>query len=162
MHHRDRTKDALLATLLADREASWFTAAGAAFATGLDRRLRPDVLPQVQWHRDHGHELVIVSASLRTYLVPFAQKLGFDHVIAIEMAVDSEDRLTGQMVGPNVRGPEKAIRLRAWLGDGAPPHLWAYGNSSGDRELLAMAQVPVWVNRRQERRRLPLEPPDAR
>jgi hypothetical protein len=23
--------------------------------------------------------------------------------------------------------------------------LWAYGNSSGDTELLAMADVPVWV-----------------
>jgi phosphoserine phosphatase len=35
--------------------------------------------------------------------------------------------------------------LAAWLGETRPELMWAYGNSSGDRELLAMADVPVWV-----------------
>ncbi len=48
-------------------------------------------------------------------------------------------------MGPNVRGPEKAVRLRSWLGGDVPEMLWAYGNSSGDTELLAMADAPVWV-----------------
>ena len=57
----------------------------------------------------------------------------------------SDGLLTGEMVGPNVRGEEKAVRLRRWLGDDVPEMIWAYGNSSGDTELLAMADVPVWV-----------------
>ncbi len=41
---------------------------------------------------------------------------GFDHVIAVELEADPEGRLTGRLTGPNVRGPEKAVRLRRWLG----------------------------------------------
>jgi HAD superfamily hydrolase (TIGR01490 family) len=103
------------------------------------------MVEQIAWHRAAGHELVIVSAGLETYLRPFAAALGFDHVIAVAMEVGESGHLTGAMVGPNVRGPEKAHRLSRWLGDDRPELMWAYGNSNGDRELLAMADVPVWV-----------------
>ena len=158
LHHRDATKAALLQALLAGREAEWLADAGASFARSLPGRLRPEMTRQVAWHRGHGHELVIVSASLSAYLTPFSVDQGFDHVIAVDLAVGDDGRLTGALAGPNVRGPEKATRLRAWLGDDPAGHLWAYGNSDGDTELLAMAQVPVWVNRREERARLPNTP----
>ena len=73
------------------------------------------------------------------------EAFGFDHVIAVGLESDADGTLTGELAGPNVRGPEKAVRLRRWLGDDRPEMLWAYGNSSGDTELLAMADVPVWV-----------------
>jgi len=151
IHHRDATKEALLGALLAGRDAGWFAEAGEAFARTLPRRIRPGMAAQVRWHRAHGHELVIVSASLLTYLDPFARREGFDHVIAVGMEVGHGGRLTGHLTGPNVRGPEKAVRVREWLGDETAGLGWCYGNSSGDTELLALAQVPVWVNRRRER-----------
>ena len=101
-------------------------------------------MARVAWHREQGHALVIVSASLLAYLEPFAADHGFDHVIGVGLEVGDDGRLTGRLTGPNVRGPEKEVRLRAWLGDG-PRTMWAYGNSSGDRELLAMADHPTWV-----------------
>jgi phosphatidylglycerophosphatase C len=88
---------------------------------------------------------VIVSASLGAYLRPFARAHGFDHVIAVELEAGSSGHLTGKLARPNVRGPEKAIRLTEWLAGREPTQMWAYGNSSGDAELLAMADVPVWV-----------------
>lgn len=145
VHHRDATKAALLRGLLSGRPASWYAAEGASYATTLGAKLRPEMVEQVRWHRDAGHELVIVSASLATYLEPFAASFGFDHVIAVELAVDEGGRLTGEMAGANVRGEEKATRLRSWLEGDVPDMMWAYGNSSGDAELLAMADVPVWV-----------------
>lgn len=151
IHHRDATKEALLRALLAGRDAAWFAEIGEAYARTLPGRLRPEMARQVSWHRDHGHELVIVSASLGTYLEPFARAHGFDHVIAVDLEVGDDARLTGALVGPNVRGPEKAVRVQAWLGDDVPEFLWAYGNSSGDLELLELAHVPVWVNRKAER-----------
>ncbi|HEY4378197.1 MAG TPA: HAD-IB family hydrolase [Acidimicrobiales bacterium] len=147
VHHRDATKVRLLAELFAGRESAQVATAGERYATTLDRRLRPDVAERVAWHRAEGHELVLVSASLLAYLEPFAPSLGFDHVIAVGLADDGRGRLTGEMTGPNVRGPEKETRLRAWLGEGAAVELWAYGNSSGDRELLAMADHPTWIGR---------------
>ncbi len=148
LHHRDSSKAALLHALLAGRDAAWFTEAGTDFARGLPRRIRPEMAEQVAWHRAQGHELVLVSASLLTYLEPFAAAQGFDHVIAVGLEVSADGTLTGALTRPNVRGPEKAVRLREWLEGQSPAMLWGYGNSSGDRELLAMSDVPVWVNRR--------------
>lgn len=145
---RDAGKEALLRTLFAGRPATWLAARGEAYADTLARRLRPDMTERLAWHRDAGHDLVIVSASLRTYLDHFGRAHGFDQVIAVELEVGDDGRLTGGLVGPNVRGPEKEVRLRAWLED-RPPYgeLWAYGNSSGDRELLAMADHATMVDR---------------
>ena len=149
LHHRDASKAALLRALLSGREAAWLEREGQRYAAGIARRLRPEMVEQVRWHRDAGHELVLVSASLGAYLRPFAREHGFDEVIAVELETGESGHLTGAMVGPNVRGPEKAVRLRAWLDGDEPELLWAYGNSSGDRELLELADVPVWVAGRQ-------------
>jgi phosphatidylglycerophosphatase C len=146
VHHRDASKEALLRELFAGREATWLEREGRRYATTLASKLRPEMVEQVAWHRDAGHELVIVSAGLRTYLEPFARTFGFHHVIAVELEAADTGRLTGEMTGPNVRGPEKATRLQRWLAGDEPELLWAYGNSSGDRELLALADVPVWVS----------------
>lgn len=146
-HPRDASKAVLLDRLLARRTQDWFDHHGEQFASTLTDRLRPDVVARLAWHREQGHELIIVSASLHTYLDHFAETHGFDHVIAVEMEV-VDGVLSGALVGPNVRGPEKAVRLRRWLGDDVDDtQLWAYGNSSGDRELLAMAHAPTWVTR---------------
>jgi phosphatidylglycerophosphatase C len=61
------------------------------------------------------------------------------------MVVGSDGRLTGELASPNVRREEKVRRLEAWLGDDGPVELWAYGDSDGDRELLARADHPVRV-----------------
>lgn len=145
LHRRDATKAALLRALYAGRDAAWLDEQGRRYAAVLPTRLRPEMVEQLRWHRDEGHELVIVSAGLRAYLEPFAEAHGFDHVIAVELEVGASGHLTGELARPNVRGPEKAVRLREWLDGDVPAQLWAYGNSSGDRELLEMADVPVWV-----------------
>ena len=121
------------------------SAAAAEFADDvLARHLRPDVVERVAWHRNQGHELVIVSASFTSYLDPIAARLGFAAVLATELAVDYDGRLTGELVRPNVRGAEKVRRLDEWLGAG-PAFVWAYGDSSGDRDLLARADQGVMV-----------------
>ena len=102
------------------------------------------MLERLRWHGGEGHEIVIVSASLDSYLAPLAPRLGVGHVISSSLEVDDHGLVTGRLVGGNVRGPEKASRLQAWLGDG-PIELWAYGDSSGDDELLAMADHPTRV-----------------
>jgi len=153
---RDAAKERLLALLFAGRDAGWLAERGAAYAERLPGRLRPDVRARLDWHRAQGHRLVIVSASLQTYLDHIGRTLGFDEVIGVRLAADDRGRLTGALVGPNVRGPEKEVRLRRWLADGCPDHgeIWAYGNSSGDRELLALADHPLLVTRRP----IPAEP----
>lgn len=146
---RDEEKERIVTALLAGRAAPAVRAAGETYAARLlgGQALRPDMIERIAWHRSEGHEVVIVSASLDAYLHPLAPGLGVDHVLCTELGVGADDRLTGELVGGNVRGPEKARRLRAWLG-GDAVELWAYGDSAGDRELLALADHAQYVGRR--------------
>ena len=68
-------------------------------------------------------------------------------MLCTELEVGEGDRLTGRMVGGNCRGQAKADRVVARFGTGTLL-AYAYGNSRGDRELLALAAQPVWVGHR--------------
>ncbi|MBO0730593.1 MAG: HAD-IB family hydrolase [Acidimicrobiaceae bacterium] len=144
---RDGAKKALLVRAVAGLPATAVAAAGEAFGAGLASRVRPEMTSRLDWHRAREHRLVLVSASLADYLEPFGRLVGFDDVIATRLEVATDGRLTGQLAGNNVRAEEKATRLAGLLGSG-PVELWAYGDSAGDRELLAMADHPTFVGRR--------------
>src|SRR5207247_1629419 len=77
---------------------------------------------------------------------PIGRRLGFDAVLATRLEVDGAGVLTGQLAGANCRGPEKVARLRAWRGDTLVV-AYAYGDSAGDREMLAVAGEAVNVGR---------------
>ena len=139
---RDAVKEALVGRVLRGVEAARVEQAGQLFARHLvERRVRPAMVERLGWHRDQGHELVLVSASLTAYLRPLGDMLGFDHVVATELEVGPDGRLTGRLLGANVRGAEKAARITAWL-DGEACELWAYGDSSGDHDMLSLARSP--------------------
>jgi phosphatidylglycerophosphatase C len=113
--------------------------------------LRDDIVAKLDSHRDRGDTVVLVSASFEVYLRPLAELLGADDVLAARLEVGPDGRLTGLLAGPNCRGPEKVVRLHAWLdervGGRTGAHVTAYGDSAGDRELLADADVAHWVGR---------------
>jgi phosphatidylglycerophosphatase C len=141
---RDGAKAALLARAVAGLDSGQVNAAGEAFAVDLTKRIRPVMAEWIRWHNRKGHRRVLVSASLAVYLEPFGRLAGFEQVIATRLETGPNGRLTGRMDGANVRSEEKAIRLRQILGPD-PAELWAYGNSAGDREMLAMADHPMRV-----------------
>lgn len=109
--------------------------------------LRPGTLSHVDAHRERGHRLVMVSASLDVYLDVLARRLGFDAVLATSLEIGPDGCFTGRMARGNVRGDEKTVRLREWMGD-TTLEVWAYGNSRNDLALLAFAHYPTWVGRR--------------
>ena len=121
--------------------------AQSVFETGL----RGDVVDSLRAHQSRGDTVVLVSASFEVYLRPLAQLLGADDVLAAQLEVDSAGVLTGRLAGANCRGPEKVRRLHGWLderaGGRSAVHVTAYGDSKGDRELLADADDAHWVGR---------------
>ena len=142
---RDDVKAALVATLLAGRPADDLAAAGERFAGEIaDRWVRPDVLGRLSWHRDAGHEVVLVTASFGFYAAPLGRRLGASRVLATELEIGPHGALTGRLAGANCRGQEKVRRLAALYGD-PPPLAWAYGDSPDDRAMLAQARHPVQV-----------------
>lgn len=92
-------------------------------------------------HLKAGDTVVIVSASPSGWVKPFAYALGVDTVISTETAVNSDGRLADHFASPNCYGQEKVNRLTEMFGDKASYHLTAYGDSKGDSEMLAFADV---------------------
>lgn len=110
------------------------------------QRLMPAAVARLNWHKQQGHRLVIVSASPRALIQPVARHLQAD-LIATEtsdfLSAAAENPL--QLTSPNCKGAEKLLRLEAWLGQPLREvELHAYGDSRGDRELLRAANCPHW------------------
>ena len=145
---RDVAKAIVLRRTLAGRREDHVRDLGARYARlVVAHHLHRDVLARLEAHRAEGHDLVVVSASLQLYLDSVATRLGIATVLATALEVDSDGRLTGELLGANVRGAEKARRLDGWLGS-TPAFVYAYGDSHGDAELLARADHAVRVDRR--------------
>lgn len=146
---RDRLKEVAVRQALAGRDAAEVERLAEQFAERVERRwLRQDTVDRMRWHHEQGHGVVLVSASLATYLRPLGRRLGVvDGVVGTELVVGPDGRCTGELLGVNCRGHEKVRRLNRWLdehcGGRASVLLWAYGDSPGDRELLADADRPV-------------------
>jgi phosphatidylglycerophosphatase C len=100
--------------------------------------LRGDALQTWKRWRTRRAKLVIVTASPDVIVAPFARGLGADVLIATELAFDVNERATGGFASPNCRGPEKVRRLRAMFGENLQLKA-AYGDTSGDREMLKIA-----------------------
>ncbi len=146
---RDALKAAAARAVFGGRDLAEVTAAAIRFGDVVAGEwLRPDTVARLQWHREQGHEVVLVSASFELYLDRVGTRLGADGVLATRLET-VDGRFTGALAGPNCRGPEKVARLHEWLtarhGGRAAVTLWAYGDSAGDRELLADADHPVWA-----------------
>lgn len=105
----------------------------------------PEALAAVRRHRDAGHYLLLMSASVDFYVPEFARQLGFDQVISTEVRWDG-DRLDGTLVSPNRRGMEKARCLRALLDARQDTETFAYGNSASDLPHMRLVRHGLLVN----------------
>jgi phosphatidylglycerophosphatase C len=147
---RHDAKERLVNRLLAGRNVEELESAAEAFATAvLEHGVRGSVIDRLRDHIGAGDTVVIVTASPELYVDALGRRLGVAAVIGTRLEVDGEGRLTGRFAGHNCRGAEKVARLRAWLDERGDdrPRIVAYGDSSGDAELLAFADVSTKLRR---------------
>ncbi|MGZ5188522.1 MAG: HAD family hydrolase [Kaistella sp.] len=87
---------------------------------------------------DRNHtESYIVSASLDIWVKPFAEK--FQMKLLATQAEFKDGVFTGDFVGRNCNGPEKVNRIKEAVKGSKFDKTIAFGDTSGDREMLAWA-----------------------
>ena len=139
-----RAKEELLTHFLAGLTEQQLQKLGQRFAAQkIPKLLRSEAVKRLSWHREQGHQTLLVSASLESYLLPWGKIIGFDYVIGTQLEAKS-GVLTGRILGKNCYGQEKVNRLREVLGDLNQYCIYAYGDSRGDRELLTIANYPYY------------------
>lgn len=144
----DVAKERLLSRFFRGWEQSKLEELGRIFAAQeLPRMVRPEMMSILNWHQRRGDRCYLVSASLDVYLEPWQQSLGFDGAICTRLEASPEGRITGRLQGRNVHGTEKASRIKALLRGENLEITYAYGDSAGDTEMLAMAVHP-WMKGR--------------
>ena len=118
---------------------------GDEFAQGgVPGMLRKDAVEKARWHMAQGHYCVLLSASLDVYVGRWARQFGFHDVACSRLQYDSNELATGYLDGRNCYGPEKVRRLRQLVAERTVSSIYAYGDSRGDKELLAMADRPSY------------------
>lgn len=106
----------------------------------LPRIVRPDAMQKIRWHKENGHRVVVVSASFSDYLKFWCQQL---EVELISTGLEEKNGiLTGNFATPNCWGPEKVRRISEQIDLSDYAIIYAYGDSRGDREMLALAHQP--------------------
>lgn len=99
--------------------------------------LKDSALKRLQWHKEQGDKIVLVSASFREYLIPLCAELDID---CIATALEVKDKkLSGKFSTPNCYGREKVRRIQEKYSLDDFDRIYAYGDSRGDREMLDLA-----------------------
>jgi len=103
----------------------------------IDTILRPKAMEKIAWHKEQGHKVVIVSASMECWLKPWCNENNLD-LIATKLEIKN-GIVTGNFLSKNCYGIEKANRVNEVCDLNDYDHIYAYGDSRGDKELLALA-----------------------
>ena len=91
----------------------------------------------MRWHQQEGHRVVVVSAMFKLVLQDWCAA---NHVELLATGLETKkDRLTGNFSTKNCYGEEKADRVRKAGLLYSNPYIYAYGDSEGDKALLALA-----------------------
>lgn len=140
-----------------------FDALCTAFAQQSEHLLRPAARSFINTVRPEAYAMAIVSASIDNWVRPFAelylqssnsqdnsqnksQNNSQNHksslpiiVLGTKVEVDAAGCLTGRFATPNCYGPEKVRRIEAVWPHREQYDVSAFGDSRGDKEMLAYA-----------------------
>ncbi len=110
---------------------------GQKLAEETAKTIRPKLQERIDWHRTHGHALLIISTSPSVTIEPLARLLHFDDYSTPPTPFNER----GLYTGPAHRTPEqkdKSLQLKQLIDKHAldPSLSWAYGDTLDDLPML--------------------------
>ncbi len=103
----------------------------------IDKITRPQAIEKIRWHQEQCHKVVIVSASMEYWVKAWCDKNSID-LISTRLEI-KDKKLTGKFATKNCYGIEKSHRVKQAFDLSLYDHIYSYGDSRGDKELLALA-----------------------
>lgn len=99
--------------------------------------LRPKAVAKMKEHIQNGDRVILVSASAENWLSAWCRQMNIE-LIGTQLETQN-GVLTGKLCGQNCYGPEKLKRVLQLLNPKDYNHVCVYGDSRGDKEILAIA-----------------------
>ena len=117
------------------------------FETYLRPKIFPEVVSQIQEHKQQGMAIVLVTGSLDFIVQPIADYLAVDTVLAPELR-EQNGQFTGELTTVPFIGVQKAevIQVFAEQHEISLKDSYAYGDSQSDLPMLECVGNPVVVN----------------
>ena len=134
----DIAKEKLIAHFFKDWDEKRFQKIAEQYSLGqLEKIIRPEAIKKIKWHRDQGHQIVVVSASMECWLSAWCGKNGIALISTRLEMIDG--KLSGKFDTKNCHGAEKVNRVQEKYHLNNFDYIYAYGDSHGDKELLKLA-----------------------
>lgn len=114
------------------------------------KNVYPQLRARVAEEKAAGYRHVMATASYRLYVEAIAKRLGFEDVIATDLATDSSGYVLAQIDGHNCYDAAKLDLIKAWMTmqniDREDCHIRAYSDHVSDAPLLAFADEAYATN----------------
>jgi len=148
---RIRVKQAMMRWSMVGKSRREMVTLAENFAENeVNQGLRPGAIEAIEWHRNNGDIIIIVSAAVDLLVEPIARRLNIEHWLATDMKWQDE-RLAPDFASKNCYGPEKVVRLKALFADKPElkqnhTHITMYSDSYSDIEILRFSDKGVAIN----------------
>lgn len=136
-------KERLFSHFFAGMPASDYYNLCDRYSVEIDKILNPAAMAKLLTHQQAYCKTIVISASIEDWIKPWAAKHNIDEVIGTQIEIIN-DKVTGRFKSKNCYGAEKVNRLLAAFPNRSEYKLYAYGDSSGDSELLAFADFSFY------------------
>ena len=103
----------------------------------IDTIVRKKAFAKINWHKEQGDKIVIVSASIECWLKPWCDKNGLK-LLATKLEIKN-GKITGKLSSKNCYGIEKVNRIEEKYTLSDYDYIYSYGDSVGDKEMLELA-----------------------
>lgn len=135
-----RAKERVLRFFYSGMHAEAFDAQGVSFVKErLPALIRSKAHKEIQLLQEKGIEVVVVSASPENWIKPWAKN---QHIVVLASKMEvRKELLTGKLQGNNCHGIEKIRRIEEAYLLSDYHRIYAYGDSSGDKAMLARATI---------------------
>jgi HAD superfamily hydrolase (TIGR01490 family) len=114
------------------------------------KNVYPQLHDRVAEEKAAGYRHIMATASYRLYVEAIAHRLGFEDVIATDLATDSSGHVLARIDGHNCYDAAKLDKVKAWMaGEGLSRdecHIRAYSDHVSDAPLLAYADEAFATN----------------